>query len=76
MIHSPVEDRLNGSADRLLRVALGGDPALPSLSMISEPVPLNKNAWYWKPSHGPKKRIYHQHFVKRACLTTSQILSL
>lgn len=45
--------RLSGRADRLLRVALGGEPALPFWGITSEPVPLDKNGWHWKPSQLP-----------------------
>lgn len=50
VIHAPVESQAGWTRRWTTRRSIGGDPALPSLGITSEPVPLDKNGWYWKPS--------------------------
>lgn len=50
VIHAPVESQAGWTRRWTTRRSIGGDPALPSLGITSEPVPLDKNGWYRKPS--------------------------
>lgn len=50
VIHAPVESQAGWTCNWTTRSGIGGNPALPSLGITSEPVSLDKNGWYWKPS--------------------------